>query len=106
MIFTNSDKALLDRAARLFDAEAAGIGWESVLDSKKRKALKVAFDRATRDARDLRALGQRLRDEAKVNGAAHVNRRHTTERRAQAVPVDIDRRFAPDRRIFTGEVKA
>jgi hypothetical protein len=66
VVFTGPDKALLDRTARMLDAQAQALNWEQVLDSKKRKATKLEFDRLTRDARDLRALGVRLMKIAKL----------------------------------------
>ena len=66
VIFTGPDKALLDRAARMFDQQAAALNWEAISDSKKRKAAKLEFDRLKRDAFDLRALGVRLKKVAKV----------------------------------------
>lgn len=52
MIFTGSDKSLLDRTARRLSAEADGLGWESVVDKKERKRVKLEFDRLKRDERD------------------------------------------------------
>lgn len=66
VVFTGPDKSLLDRAARSFDAQAAALNWEGVTDLKKRKAVKLEFDRLKRDAFDLRALGIRLKKMAKV----------------------------------------
>lgn len=66
VIFTGPDKALLDRAARMFDQQAAALNWEAISDSKKRKAAKDVFDRHKRDAFDLRALGVRLKKVAKA----------------------------------------
>jgi len=66
VVFTGPDKALLDRTARMLDARAQALDWERVLDSKKRKDTKLEFDRLTRDARDLRALGVRLMKIAKL----------------------------------------
>lgn len=70
VVFTGPDKALLDRAARSFDQQAAALNWESITDLKKRKAAKLEFDRLKRDAFDLRALGVRLRKTVKVLDAA------------------------------------
>ena len=66
VVFTGPDKALLDRAARLIDAQAKALKWDSIVDPKKRKAAKLEFDRLNRDAFDLRALAQRLKQAAKV----------------------------------------
>jgi len=66
LVFTGPDKALLDRAARMFDAKAASLKWEEIQDPKKRRAAKEEFDRHKRDAFDLRALGVRLKKVAKV----------------------------------------
>lgn len=66
VVFTGPDKALLDRAARMFDQQAAALNWEAISDTKKRKAAKDVFDRHKRDAFDLRALGVRLKKVAKV----------------------------------------
>lgn len=60
MIFTGTDKALLDRAARLLDGEAKGLHWDLLTNLKARRTAKLEFDRLTRDARDLRALGKRI----------------------------------------------
>lgn len=60
MIFTGSDKALLDRAARMLTSQAKAVGWESFTEPRTRRGAKLEFDRLTRDARDLRALGKRL----------------------------------------------
>lgn len=70
VIFTGPDKALLDRSARLFDAQAKALNWEGETDLKKRKTKKAEFDRLKRDAFDLRALGVRLKKTAK-QFAAH-----------------------------------
>lgn len=59
MIFTGSDKALLDRAARMMDREAKRLAWDVLPPGAGRKTAKLEFDRLTRDARDLRALGKR-----------------------------------------------
>ena len=59
VVFTGPDKALLDRAARSFDAQAKALNWEAITDPKRRKAAKLEFDRLKRDAFDLRALGIR-----------------------------------------------
>lgn len=66
LVFTGPDKALLDRAARMFDAKAASLRWEEIQDPKKRRAAKEEFDRHKRDAFDLRALGVRLKKVDKV----------------------------------------
>lgn len=70
VVFTGPDKALLERAARSFDAQAKALNWEAVTDLKKRKSVKLEFDRLKRDAFDLRALGQRLKAATKVIIAA------------------------------------
>ena len=66
LVFTGPDKALLDRAARMFDARADALKWEEVQAPKKRRAAKEEFDRHKRDAFDLRALGVRLKKVAKA----------------------------------------
>ena len=66
VVFTGPDKALLDRAARSFDAQAVALNWEAISDPRKRKAAKLEFDRLKRDAFDLRALGVRLRKAVKL----------------------------------------
>lgn len=71
VVFTGPDKALLDRAARMFDTQAAALNWEAISDPKKRKAAKDVFDRHKRDAFDLRALGVRLKKVAKVIASQH-----------------------------------
>ena len=48
LVFTGLDKALLDRAARMFDAKAASLRWEEIQDPKKRRAAKEEFDRHKR----------------------------------------------------------
>lgn len=60
MIFTGTDKALLDRTARMLDAAAKATGWELITNLASRRTAKLEFDRLTRDARDLRALGKRI----------------------------------------------
>lgn len=65
VVFTGTDKSLLDRGARILDGLAKNTGWESIADSRKRKAAKAEFDRLTRDARDLRMLAVRLKAVAK-----------------------------------------
>lgn len=60
MIFTGTDKALLDRTARMLDAQAKATAWESITNLKSRRLAKLEFDRLSRDARDLRALGKRI----------------------------------------------
>lgn len=60
MVFTGTDKSLLDRAARLVAAHAKLIEWERETDGKTRKRMKANFDALKRDERDLRALGKRL----------------------------------------------
>ena len=66
VVFTGPDKSLLDRSARAAEAAAKVLGWESILDSKKRKAAKLEYDRLMRDAHDLRLLGARLTKVAKM----------------------------------------
>lgn len=73
VIFTGPDKALFDRAARSFDEQAAALKWEDITDLKKRKAVKLQFDRLKRDAFDLRALGVRLKKAAKSLGAQQAS---------------------------------
>lgn len=63
MLFTRTDKALLQRAARTLTEEAEvltkfnGPDWNRDATAK---AAKRAIDRHLRDARDLRALCKRL----------------------------------------------
>jgi len=66
LVFSGPDKALLDRAARMMEADAVAVAWESIEDPKKRKAAKLEYDRLKRDAHDLRTLALRLRRVAKV----------------------------------------
>lgn len=66
VVFTGPDKSLLDRSARAAEAAAKALRWESILDSKKRKAAKLEYDRLLRDAHDLRQLGVRLSKLAKL----------------------------------------
>lgn len=61
-MFTNTDKALLDRAARRATASAACLkslhpSWGASKDSKK---AKLEYDRLMRDAHDTRALAKRM----------------------------------------------
>lgn len=60
MIFTGTDKSLLDRAARMLDVQAKALHWDLLVDLRLRRTAKLEFDRLTRDARDLRALGKRI----------------------------------------------
>lgn len=60
MIFTGTDKALLDRTARMLDTQAKATAWEAITNLKSRRVAKLEFDRLCRDARDLRALGKRI----------------------------------------------
>jgi hypothetical protein len=60
-MFTKTEKALLDRAARRAADQAteiqkslAGLSWGATRPTKKSK---LEFDRLMRDCRDLRALG-------------------------------------------------
>jgi hypothetical protein len=63
MIFTNTDKALLLRAARLLLADAKaledshGKNW---VENDAAKQAKLEFDRLHRDVRDLKSLVKRL----------------------------------------------
>ena len=63
IIFTRTDKGLLDRAARILDDNGKalfvthGPVWSA---TKEGVNAKVVFDRLQRDARDLRMLGKRL----------------------------------------------
>lgn len=66
LVFSGPDKALLDRAARMMEADAVAVAWESIEDPKKRKSAKLEYDRLKRDAHDLRTLALRLRRVAKV----------------------------------------
>lgn len=61
-MFTNTDKALLDRAARRATASAACLkslhpSWGASKDSKK---AKLEYDRLMRDAHDTRNLAKRM----------------------------------------------
>ena len=64
MMFTLTDKTLLDRAARMINAAAKELrlqyeaaGWASTEAGRK---AKQEYDRLLRDERDMRALGKRL----------------------------------------------
>lgn len=64
MIFTKTDKALLDRAARHVHNQAVveetsykGVAWSATQTGKE---AKKRYDRLLRDERDLRALAKRL----------------------------------------------
>jgi hypothetical protein len=76
MAFTLTDKALLDRAARMINGEAKAlrlefeaVGW--AVTEAGRKA-KQEYDRLLRDERDLRALGKRLSAHFDVKAAPRV----------------------------------
>ena len=63
-MFTLTDKALLDRAARMIHVQARELrilheagGWASTEAGRK---AKQEYDRLLRDERDMRALGKRL----------------------------------------------
>lgn len=66
MLFTNTDKSLLLRAARLLLEDATklesthGSNWVA---SKESKAAKAEYDRLHRDARDIKKLVKRLEAE-------------------------------------------
>lgn len=63
LVFTNTDKGLLQRAARNLDEIAKGLSkihgpvWSATKEGVK---AKLVFDRLQRDMRDLRAMGKRL----------------------------------------------
>ena len=63
-MFTNTDKALLNRAARYLKAEAAKLektyGQNSWGADKQCRKAKLEYDRLMRDARDLDAQATRL----------------------------------------------
>lgn len=68
LVFTKTDKTLLDRAARIIHNQAVveensykGAGWAS---SENGKEAKKRYDRLLRDERDLRELAKRLEREA------------------------------------------
>jgi hypothetical protein len=67
MIFTKTDKALLDRAARIVHDQARieetthGPVWAATAEGKE---AKKRFDRLLRDERDLRQLARRLESTA------------------------------------------
>lgn len=88
VVFTGPDKALLDRAARLVDAQAKALRWESIEDARKRKAAKLEFDRLTRDARDLRALALRLKAAVKFFQAATTHLQVSAERASKPPMID------------------
>ena len=72
-MFTNTDKALLNRAARHLTTEAAKLektyGQNSWGADKQCRKAKLEFDRLTRDARDLCALATRLLKAAKTQAS-------------------------------------
>lgn len=75
-MFTNTDKSLLDRAARILSEMASDLykehginSWGATKDSRKAKDV---YDRLDRDARDLRTLAGRLLNEAKRQAKATV----------------------------------
>ena len=63
-MFTNTDKALLNRGARYLKGEAAKLekayGQQSWGADKQCRKAKLEYDRQMRDARDLDALATRL----------------------------------------------
>lgn len=65
VVFTKTDKTLLDRAARALEAGAAALEkqhgpvWSATAEGKK---AKLGYDRLQRDTRDLRALARRLEE--------------------------------------------
>lgn len=73
MIITGIDRALMQRAARLIEGQAAqletvyGLNWAA--DQTTRQA-KLEHDRLRRDARDMRALVKRLQRGAQLEPAA------------------------------------
>jgi hypothetical protein len=91
VVFTGPDKSLLDRSARAAEAAAKALGWESILDSKKRKAAKLEYDRLLRDAHDLRQLGVRLSKLAKAL--------KTPDKTWGPGPGFAERRVVPERRL-------
>lgn len=70
-MFTNTDKALLNRAARHLKAEATKLektyGQNSWGADKQCRKAKLEYDRLTRDARDLDAVATRLVKFSKAN---------------------------------------
>jgi hypothetical protein len=71
-MFTKTEKALLDRAARRAADQAAalqkslaGLSWGA---TKATKRAKLEFDRLMRDCRDLRALGAAMLKAYGVDG--------------------------------------
>lgn len=69
IVFTKTDKALLDRAARHLQSRAKSLvklheGHWSL--TKEAKAAKLEFDRLLRDERDLRALARLLEKASKA----------------------------------------
>jgi len=71
-MFTKTEKALLDRAARRAADQAAalqrslaGLSWGATKATKKSK---LEFDRLMRDCRDLRALGAAMLKAYGVDG--------------------------------------
>lgn len=83
-IFTNTDKSLLMRAARLLLEQAKtleksyGLNWAA---DPEHRAAKLEFDRLHRDARDLRALAHRYES---VTGPLTKKRAPGVRRGAQA----------------------
>jgi hypothetical protein len=76
MMFTLTDKTLLDRAARMINAAAKELrlqyeaaGWASTEAGRK---AKQEYDRLLRDERDMRALGKRLCLHFEVKAAPRV----------------------------------
>ena len=67
MIFTKTDKTLLDRAARIIHdhavVEESTHGQPTWAASELGKEAKKRYDRLLRDERDLRALAKRLEKE-------------------------------------------
>lgn len=75
LIFTNTDKTLMMRAARHLSTQAAELknsfGQNWAFDKESRNA-KREYDRLLRDERDLRALAKRL-ETAVANERAHAD---------------------------------
>lgn len=68
MIFTKTDKSLIDRAARYLRGEAAKLEKQFPVfsASKEGRRAKDEYDRMMRDERDLRMLAKRLLKDGKA----------------------------------------
>tara|TARA_R110000868_G_scaffold411755_1_gene708939 strand:+ start:41349 stop:41630 length:282 start_codon:yes stop_codon:yes gene_type:complete len=90
-MFTKTDKALLDRAARHYTLAAAKLqatyGTASWGADKKCRTAKLEYDRLMRDAHDLRMLAQRLTKAAKAIGSTQAIMTYQTPAPVAPTPI-------------------